>query len=137
MGDSLVLKGLNDATVGAFSLVKQNKQWLLQSTQGVDGTNLSNPVNNLLGRQVYYRLDVIKGVSSSYTYEVLGNSTIGETINGFNNGSPLAMAVGDVIKVYPETNGKNLFMMDEVVKDFTVGTNEAYYEVTKRGLRRS
>ena len=56
----------------AFSLVKQNKQWLLQSTQGVDGTNLSNPVNNLLGRQVYYRLDVIKGVSSSYTYEVLG-----------------------------------------------------------------
>ena len=107
---------------------------MLQSTQGVDGTNLSNPVNNLLGRQVYYRLDVIKGVSSSYTYEVLGNSTIGEAINGFNNGSPLAMAVGDVIKVYhAETNGKNLFMMDEVVKDFTVGTNEAYYEVTEEG----
>lgn len=134
-GDSLVLKGLNNATVGAFSLVKQNKQWLLQSTQGVDGTNLSNPVNNLLGRQVYYRLDVIKGVSSSFTYEVLGNSTIGEAINGFNNGSPLAMAVGDVIKVYhAETNGKNLFMMDEVVKDFTVGSNEAYYEVTEEGL---
>lgn len=134
-GDSLVLKGLNNATVGAFSLVKQNKQWLLQSTQGVDGTNLSNPVNNLLGRQVYYRLDVIKGVSSSFTYEVLGNSTIGEAIKGFNNGSPLAMAVGDVIKVYhAETNGKNLFMMDEVVKDFTVGSNEAYYEVTEEGL---
>lgn len=134
-GDSLVLKGLNNATVGAFSLVKQNKQWLLQSTQGVDGTNLSNPVNNLLGRQVYYRLDVIKGVSSSFTYEVLGNSTIGESIKGFNNSSPLAMAVGDVIKVYhAETNGKNLFMMDEVVKDFTVGSNEAYYEVTEEGL---
>ncbi len=134
-GDSLVLKGLNNATVGAFSLVKQNKQWLLQSTQGVDGTNLSNPVNNLLGRQVYYRLDVIKGVSSSFTYEVLGNSTIREAIKGFNNGSPLAMAVGDVIKVYhAETNGKNLFMMDEVVKDFTVGSNEAYYEVTEEGL---
>ncbi|WP_373134253.1 LPXTG cell wall anchor domain-containing protein [Enterococcus durans] len=134
-GDSLVLKGLNNATVGAFSLVEQNKQWLLQSTQGVDGTNLSNPVNNLLGRQVYYRLDVIKGVSSSFTYEVLGNSTIGESIKGFNNGSPLAMAVGDVIKVYhAETNGKNLFMMDEVVKDFTVGSNEAYYEVTEEGL---
>lgn len=134
-GDSLVLKGLNDATVGAFSLLKQNKQWVLQSTQGVDGTNLSDPVNNLFGRQTYYRLDVIKGVSSSFTYEVLGNNTIGEAINGFNNGSPLAMAVGDVIKVYhAETNGKNLFMMDEVVKDFTVGTNEAYYEVTEEGL---
>src|SRR5699024_4027139 len=51
------------------------------------------------------------------------------------NGSPLAMAVGDVIKVYhAETDGKNLFMMDEVVKDFTVGSNEAYYEVTEEGL---
>ncbi len=134
-GDSLVLKGLNNTTVGAFSLLKENKQWMLHSTQGVTGTNLSDSVNNLFGRQVYYRLEVIKGVSSSFTYEVLGNSTIGEAVNGFNNGSPLTMAVGDVIKVYhAETNGKNLFMMDEIVKDFTVGTNDAYYEVTEEGL---
>ncbi len=40
-----------------------------------------------------------------------------------------------MIKVYhAETNGKNLLMEDELVKDFTVGSNYAYYKVTDHGL---
>lgn len=48
-GSTFVLKGLDDTTVGAFSLLNQNGQWALQSSQGVNGTNLSGFVNNHFG----------------------------------------------------------------------------------------
>ncbi|MCJ2170446.1 hypothetical protein [Enterococcus durans] len=85
-GSTFVLKGLNDTTVGAYSLLNQNGQWALQSSQGVNGTNLSGFVNNHFGRETYYSIEVLDGSTRKYNYEVAGNRSIREAINGFNNG---------------------------------------------------
>ncbi|MBO1300505.1 MULTISPECIES: putative mucin/carbohydrate-binding domain-containing protein [unclassified Enterococcus] len=138
-GDTFVLRGLNEATVGAFSLHKENGQFALHASQGVSGTNLANPVNNHFGRDTYYSIEVMGGSSTNYTYEVAGNSTIRDAINGFNNGQPLPVEKGNVIKVYHAdprgpSQGRNLLMQDELVRDYTIGSNYAYYEITDNGL---
>lgn len=134
-GSTFVIKGLNDATVGAFSLLKNKDQWQIKASQGVDETDLDAPVNNLFGRVTYYSIEVLRGGSSANFYSVAGNQSIRESINGFNDGQPLNVSKGDVIKVYhAEPVGKNLLMEDELVKDYTIGSNYAYYEVTDHGL---
>lgn len=134
-GSTFVLKGLDDATVGAFSLLKENDQWALHASQGVSGTDLSQPVNNHFGRDIYYGIEVIENITTKYQYNVLGNQSIREGIEGFNQGKPLDVKQGDVIKVYhAEPTGNSLLMQDELAKDFTMGSNDAYYEVTEHGL---
>lgn len=134
-GDTFVIKGLKEATVGAFSLLKNQNQWQIQASQGVDGTNLNDPVDNYFGRDTYYSIEVLQGATSKFRYEVAGNQSIRESIQGFNNGQPLTVSNGDVIKVYHvDPVGKNLLMKDELVKDYTIGSNYAYYEVTDHGL---
>ena len=134
-GDTFVIKGLKEATVGAFSLLKNQNQWQIQASQGVDGTNLNDPVDNYFGRDTYYSIEVLQGATSKFRCEVAGNQSIRESIQGFNNGQPLTVSNGDVIKVYhADPLGKNLLMKDELVKDYTIGSNYAYYEVTDHGL---
>ncbi|WP_241546149.1 hypothetical protein [Enterococcus villorum] len=134
-GSTFVVKGLNDATAGAFSLLKNKDQWQLQASQGVEGTDLDNPVDNNFGYDTYYSIEVLRGATSQFLYEVAGNQSIRASINGFNNGQPLNVNKGDVIKVYhADPVGKNLFMENELIKDYTIGSNYAYYEVTDRGL---
>jgi len=134
-GSTILLKGLDDATVGAFSLLKENDQWALHASQGVSGTDLSQPVNNHFGRDIYYGIEVIENITTKYQYNVLGNQSIREGIEGFNQGKPLNVKQGDVIKVYhAEPTGNSLLMQDELAKDFTMGSNDAYYEVTEHGL---
>lgn len=134
-GSTFVLKGLNDATVGAFSLLKEDDQWALHASQGVSGTDLSQPVNNHFGRDIYYGIEVIENITTKYQYNVLGNQSIRDGIEGFNQGKPLDVKQGDVIKVYhAEPAGNSLLMQDELAKDFTMGSNDAYYEVTEHGL---
>ena len=134
-GDTFVIKGLKEATVGAFSLLKNQNQWQIQASQGVDGTNLNDLVDNYFGRDTYYSIEVLQGATSKFRYEVAGNQSIRESIQGFNNGQPLTVSNGDVIKVYhADPLGKNLLMKDELVKDYTIGSNYAYYEVTDHGL---
>ncbi|MCO0845301.1 hypothetical protein NGA73_09865, partial [Streptococcus suis] len=74
-------------------------------------------------------------------HEVTGGMIVEDSINQFNNGSPLAVAVGDVVKVYhieeEESNNyknKNLLMENEQEKNYTYGTNYAYYKVTEDGF---
>ncbi len=134
-GSTFVLKGLDNATVGAFSLLKENDQWALHASPGVSGTDLSQPVNNHFGRDTYYGIEVIENITTKYQYNVLGNQSIREGIEGFNQGKPLNVKQGDVIKVYhAEPTGNSLLMQDELAKDFTMGSNDAYYEVTEHGL---
>ncbi|THE06474.1 cell wall protein, partial [Enterococcus hirae] len=134
-GSTFVLKGLDNATVGAFSLLKENNQWALHASPGISDADLSKPVNNYFGRNTYYGIEVIENVTTKHQYEVPGNISIKEAIEGFNNGQPLNVEKGNVIKVYhAESSGKNLLMVDELVKDFTIGSDYAYYEVTDHGL---
>jgi len=66
-----------------------------------------------------------------YSYEVTGNMTIGQAIKGFNKGQPLTIDEGDVIKVYhAEPGSRNLLMRDDLVKNFTGGSNYAHYQVS-------
>lgn len=134
-GDTFVLKGLKESTVGAFSLLKSNDQWQIKASQGVEGTELDEPVNNYFGRGTFYSIEILQGTTNKFRYEVIGNQSIRESIYGFNEGKPLDVNEGDVIKVYhADSVGKNLLMKDELVKDYTMGSDYAYYEVTEYGL---
>lgn len=122
-------------TVGAFSLLKEGDQLAIHASPGSSNTDLNRPVNNPFGRGIYYAIEVLENDTRKYNYEITGNTLIRQAVNGFNNGQPLAVNVGDTIKVYhAETQGRNLLMMDEMVRDYTGGSNYAYYRVTEEGF---
>lgn len=134
-GSTFVLRGLEEMTVGAFSLLKEGDQLAIHASPGSSNTDLNRPVNNPFGRGIYYAIEVLENDTRKYNYEVTGNTLIRQAVNGFNNGQPLAVNVGDTIKVYhAETQGRNLLMMDEMVRDYTGGSNYAYYRVTEEGF---
>lgn len=134
-GSTFVLRGLEEMTVGAFSLLKEGDQFAIHASPGSSNTDLNRPVNNPFGRGIYYAIEVLENDTRKYNYEVTGNTLIRQAVNGFNNGQPLAVNVGDTIKVYhAETQGRNLLMMDEMVRDYTGGSNYAYYKVTEEGF---
>lgn len=134
-GSTFVLRGLEEMTVGAFSLLKEGDQFTIHASPGSSDTDLNRPVNNPFGRGIYYAIEVLENDTRKYNYEVTGNTLIRQTVNGFNSGQPLAVNVGDTIKVYhAETQGRNLLMMDEMVRDYTGGSNYAYYKVTEEGF---
>ncbi|WP_241161945.1 MULTISPECIES: LPXTG cell wall anchor domain-containing protein [unclassified Enterococcus] len=138
-GSTIVLKGLDNITAGAYSLLNQNDQLALYASPGIDGTDTNQPVNNPFGRGVYYAVEVLKTEENKpktkYIHEVTGNMTIKQAVDRFNGGQPLPVDVGDTIKVYhAETGTKNVLMMDEMERDYTSGSNYAYYHVTEEGL---
>ncbi|WP_275399907.1 LPXTG cell wall anchor domain-containing protein [Enterococcus faecium] len=134
-GSTFVLRGLEEMTVGAFSLLKEDDRLAIHASPGSNDTDLNRPVNNPFGRGIYYAIEVLENDTRKYNYEVTGNTLIRQSVNGFNNGQPLAVNVGDTIKVYhAETQGRNLLMMDEMVRDYTGGFNYAYYRVTEEGF---
>lgn len=134
-GSTFVLRGLEEMTVGAFSLLKEGDQLAIHASPGSSNMDLNRPVNNPFGRGIYYAIEVLENDTRKYNYEVTGNTLIRQAVNGFNNGQPLAVNVGDTIKVYhAETQGRNLLMMDEMVRDYTGGSNYAYYRVTEEGF---
>ncbi len=134
-GSTFVLRGLEEMTVGAFSLLKEGDQLAIHASPGSSNTDLNRPVNNPFGRGIYYAIEVLENDTRKYNYEVTGNTLIRQAVNGFNSGQPLAVNVGDTIKVYhAETQGRNLLMMDEMVRDYTGGSNYAYYKVTEEGF---
>ncbi|PQF19564.1 cell wall protein, partial [Enterococcus mundtii] len=56
--------------------------------------------------------------------------TIRQAIQGFNNGRPLEVNEGDIFKVYhAETENRNLLMRDNLVRNFTAGSNYAHYRI--------
>lgn len=154
-GSTIVLKGLEDTTVGSFTFVGQGDQAFIHSTAGVSETDLDSPVNNIFGRGVYYRIEVEEPrdeeteeeITEQFTgtprlsknqvfrYEVTGNTTIGQAITRFNNGRPLAVAEGSIVRVFhAEPDKGNLLMRDNIARDFTGGTNFAQYKVTENGF---
>jgi LPXTG-motif cell wall-anchored protein len=154
-GSTIVLKGLEDTTVGSFTFVGQGDQAFIHSTTGVSGTDLDSPVNNIFGRGVYYRIEVEEpeeeteeetiteqftglprlSKNQGFRYEVTGTTTIRQAITRFNNGRPLAVAEGSIVRVFhAEPDKGNLLMRDNIARDFTGGTNFAQYKVTENGF---
>lgn len=67
-----------------------------------------------------------------YQYDVTGNMTVWQAINGFNNGQPLPIEEGDIVKVYHAEAKNNLLMRDDLSKNYTAGSNYAYYQVASQ-----
>ncbi|EPH95688.1 LPXTG-motif protein cell wall anchor domain protein [Enterococcus faecalis 13-SD-W-01] len=155
-GSTIVLKGLEEAIVGSFTFVGQGDQAFIHSTAGDSETDLDSPVNNVFGRGVYYRIEVEEpreeeteedviarqftgtpqlSREQGFRYEVTGNTTIRQAISRFNNGRPLAVSEGSVVRVFhAEPDKGNLLMRDNIARDFTGGTNFAQYKVTNNGF---
>ncbi|WP_218795627.1 LPXTG cell wall anchor domain-containing protein, partial [Enterococcus hirae] len=133
-GSTIQLKNQDGDTVGAYSLIKENKQIKLQSLQGEDGSDLSNRITEYDDMEIYYGIEVFTNNSSKYKYEVRGTQTIEQSINRFNSGEPLKVSVGDQIKVYHADPSGNVLMAEEEERNYTYGSNYAYYNVTEYGF---
>nr|WP_232011913.1 LPXTG cell wall anchor domain-containing protein [Enterococcus hirae] len=83
---------------------------------------------------MYYGIEVFTNNSSKYKYEVRGTQTIEQSINRFNSGEPLKVSVGDQIKVYHADPSGNVLMAEEKERNYTYGSNYAYYNVTEYGF---
>ena len=135
-GSTISLRGLNDRTAGAYSLTRSVDGTLrLHSTFGDNRANLDTQVHPYYGSSVYYSIEVLDGETSTYQYEVTGNAVIRNAINGFNQGDPLEVSAGNIIKVYhAESNTRSRLMVNEVAENYTFGTLFSYYRVTDNGL---
>ncbi|MGL9795980.1 putative mucin/carbohydrate-binding domain-containing protein [Enterococcus sp. DIV1283b] len=135
-GSTISLRGLSDRTVGAYSLTRSTDGTLrLHSTFGDNRTNQGSQVHSYYGSSVYYSLEVLDGETSTYQYEVTGNAIIQNAINGFNQGQPLEVSAGNVIKVFHgESHSRSRLMVNEVAENYSFGTPFSYYRVTDNGL---
>ena len=135
-GSTISLRGLNDRTAGAYSLTRSVDGTLrLHSTFGDNRANLDTQVHPYYGSSVYYSIEVLDGETSTYQYEVPGNISNRNAINGFNQGNPLEVSAGNIIKVYhAESNTRSRLMVNEVAENYTFGTLFSYYRVTDNGL---
>nr|WP_270218716.1 LPXTG cell wall anchor domain-containing protein [Enterococcus lactis] len=102
-GSTFVLRGLEEMTVGAFSLLKEGDQFTIHASPGSSNTDLNRPVNNPFGRGIYYAIEVLENDMRKYTKEFR----------------------------------RNMLMEDEQEKNFTYGSQYAYYEVTEYGFEPS
>lgn len=102
-GSTFVLRGLEEMTVGAFSLLKEGDQFTIHASPGSSNTDLNRPVNNPFGREIYYAIEVLENDTRKYTKEFR----------------------------------RNMLMEDEQEKNFTYGSQYAYYEVTEYGFEPS
>ena len=123
-GSTISLRGLGDRTAGAYSLTRSVDGTLrLYSTFGDNRANLDTQVHPYYGSSVYYSIEVLDGETSTYQYEVTGNAVIRNAINGFNQGDPLEVSAGNIIKVYhAESNTRSRLMVNEVAENYTFGT---------------
>ncbi len=135
-GSTISLRGLSDRTVGAYSLTRSTDGTLrLHSTFGDNRTNQGSQVHSYYGGSVYYSIEVFDGETSTYQYEVTGNAIIRNAVNGFNQGNPLEVSSGNVVKVYhAESNSRSRLMVNEVAENYSFGTPFSYYRVTENGL---
>ncbi|MFP7406743.1 wall-associated protein [Enterococcus lactis] len=135
-GSTISLRGLGDRTAGAYSLTRSVDGTLrLHSTFGDNRANLDTQVHPYYGSSVYYSIEVLDGETSTYQYEVTGNAVIRNAINGFNQGDPLEVSAGNIIKVYhAESNTRSRLMVNEVAENYSFGTLFSYYRVTDNGL---
>lgn len=135
-GSTISLRGLSDRTVGAYSLTRSADGTLrLHSTFGDNRTNQGMQVHSYYGSSVYYSIEVFDGETSTYQYEVTGNAIIRNAINGFNQGNPLEVSAGNIIKVFHgESHSRSRLMVNEVAENYSFGTPFSYYRVTDNGL---
>ncbi|WP_445448028.1 putative mucin/carbohydrate-binding domain-containing protein [Enterococcus lactis] len=135
-GSTISLRGLGDRTAGAYSLTRSVDGTLrLYSTFGDNRANLDTQVHPYYGSSIYYSIEVLDGETSTYQYEVTGNAVIRNAINGFNQGDPLEVSAGNIIKVYhAESNTRSRLMVNEVAENYSFGTLFSYYRVTDNGL---
>ncbi|WP_275400759.1 putative mucin/carbohydrate-binding domain-containing protein [Enterococcus faecium] len=135
-GSTILLRGLNNRAVGAYSLTRSTDGTLrLHSTFGDNRTSQGSQVHSYYGGSVYYSIEVFDGETSTYQYEVTGNAIIRNAVNGFNQGNPLEVTAGNIIKVYhAESNSRSRLMVNEVAENYSFGTPFSYYRVTENGL---
>ena len=135
-GSTISLRGLGNLTIGAYSLTRSNDSTLrLHSTFGDNRTNQGSQVHPYYGSSVYYSIEVFDGETSTYQYEVTGNAIIQNAINGFNQGQPLEVSAGNIIKVFHgESHSRSRLMVNEVAENYSFGTPFSYYRVTDNGL---
>ncbi|WP_262879215.1 putative mucin/carbohydrate-binding domain-containing protein [Enterococcus faecium] len=131
-GSTISLRGLSNRTVGAYSLTRSVDGTLrLHSTFGDNRANLDTQVHSYYGSSVYYSIEVFNGKTSTYQYEVTGNTSNRNAINGFNQGQPLEVSAGNIIKVYhAESRTRSRLMVNEVAENYSFGTLFSYYRVT-------
>lgn len=136
MGSTISLRGLGGNTVGSYSLIKdRNGKLRLHSTFGDNSTRQYLNVHPYYANLVYYSIEVLDGETSTYQYEVTGNAVIRDAINGFNQGQPLEVSSGNIIKVYhAESRSRSRLMVNEVAENYSFGTLFSYYRVTDNGL---
>ncbi|UBM06304.1 putative mucin/carbohydrate-binding domain-containing protein [Enterococcus mundtii] len=85
--------------------------------------------------EVYYGIEILnERKQSKYQYEVRGTQTIEQAISRFNTGKSLAVSPGDIVKVYHVDTSNNLLMAEENERNYTYGSNYAYYKVTDYGF---
>ncbi|MFR2131054.1 MAG: putative mucin/carbohydrate-binding domain-containing protein [Enterococcus lactis] len=122
--DYQLTAGIHNLVLGSTAVASGNE---------VDPTPMQ--VHSYYGSSVYYSIEVFDGETSTYQYEVTGNAIIRNAINGFNQGNPLEVSAGNIIKVFHgESHSRSRLMVNEVAENYSFGTPFSYYRVTDNGL---
>lgn len=138
--NTILMRSATGDAAGAFSLRigdtnASSVQIAMTKGLATTGEDTVGPTNDPYG--LYYSFEVLRNERSVYMYEVANRFTVNQAIKDFNYGNgSLNVQLNDVIKIYhPEkTANSSVVMIGEQEKDFTYGTEYAYYKVTPQGF---
>ncbi|MEC2744414.1 hypothetical protein P9Z56_31235 [Bacillus cereus] len=141
-GNSILLKGDNDYSIGAFTLEHDGKTNYITSAEGITRGDENGKVHSYFAENLYYwigrkiptqNIQNLNDIKTDITIKALGNDIAKEKINSFGTGTQrLDVNSGDIIEVWHAESGKrNVLMVNEEETEQHAGLKSVYYEISR------
>ncbi|MGF1919480.1 hypothetical protein, partial [Enterococcus faecalis] len=146
-GNSIIIRGMYDATRVAFPLLNGPNGPVIVATSGENPDNAE--VHSFVGPEkgYYYKLDWfdLSNQTSSFKLsdtidgtkglKVYGTDKRQDSMDKWGKSRTQSVHHGDVIRVYDYEPSRNMLYENNEEKNCTLGKNNIYYEITKDGYR--
>ncbi|OMH25207.1 hypothetical protein BK726_02255 [Bacillus thuringiensis serovar londrina] len=141
-GNSILLKGDNDYSIGAFTLEHDGKTNYITAAEGIARGDINGKIHPHFADNQYYwigrkipnqSIQNLNDIKTDIITNGLGNDIAKEKINSFGNGTQrIDVNSGDIIEVWHAESGKrNVLMVNEKESEQHAGLNSVYYEISR------
>ncbi|WP_410491883.1 L-type lectin-domain containing protein (plasmid) [Bacillus thuringiensis] len=141
-GNSILLRGYNDYSIGAYTLEHDGKTNYITATEGITRGDEDGKVHFYFANNQYYwigrkipnqSIQNLSDIKTDIITKALGNDIAKEKINSFGNGTQrIDVNSGDIIEVWHAESGKrNVLIVNEEETEQHAGLKSVYYEISK------
>ncbi|MED1637870.1 L-type lectin-domain containing protein [Bacillus thuringiensis] len=141
-GNSILLRGDNDYSIGAFTIDHDGKSNYISAAEGITRGAEDGNVHSQFADKQYFRIgrkiptqsvQNLNDIKTDIVITALGNDLAKEKIQSFNNGTQrIDVNSGDIIEVWHAESGKrNVLIVNDEETIQHAGLKTVYYEISK------